>query len=86
MTLLKNLVKKYNIVSATDSREETTAGLITNHYSVHIELDEEGSSDHIMEIKLPKKIVEGLKGLDSKKEAALRKLLKDAFVKIAQEN
>ena len=53
------------------------------NYSVFIELNEKGSSDTIAEIVLPKKVVEGLKGLDKKKDALLKKLLKEAFTKVA---
>lgn len=52
-------------------------------YSVHVELNEDGSSDHVVEVALSKKVVEGLKNLPPQKLSALKKDLKDVFLKHA---
>jgi hypothetical protein len=63
--------------------ETHAAAVVGSKYSVHIELNEEGSSDYIAEIVLPKKIAEGLKMLPPGKLSELKKLLKEAFTKVA---
>ena len=67
-------------IAAALTRQSITADA---KYSVYIELNEEGSSDHITEIVISKKIAEGLKMLDAKKLAMLKKLLREVFVKVA---
>jgi hypothetical protein len=65
-----------------DKINKVTAG---KGYGVHIELEEEGSTDYITLVKLPKKVVEGLKMLPKNKLAQLKKELTAVFTKIAQE-
>jgi len=54
-------------------------------YCINIEIEENGSTGFIMGISVPKKTIDGLKGLGTKKEALLKRLLREVFIEVAQE-